>query len=208
VAGAALMLCALLLAGPPEMSFAETPHEKARAMEPEQQVDYLRGLQREGDHSAELHFLMGNAFYSLEQIDSSIFHLDMATKIDTAYSKAWVNLGIAYETGHRSRDARAAFQRAIEVNPEDVLAHCHLGFNYFEAGDVDRAVKLYVRALEIDENSAQAHYNLGLAFADARLFNEALAEWNRVVEIDPDGDLGRIAAENVDLIKTYLDLKE
>ena len=87
-----------------------------------------------------------------------------------------------------------------------MLAYCHLGYSHFERGEVDRAVRLYTRALEIDPNSAQARYNLGLAFADAKLFSEALVEWNRVVELDHDGELGKIAGENVKLIQTYLDM--
>ena len=59
----------------------------------------------------------------------------------------------------------------------------------------------------IDPECAQAHYNLGLAFADAKIFGEALLEWKKVVEIDGDGDLGRTAAENVELIQTYMELE-
>ena len=59
---------------------------------------------------------------------------------------------------------------------------------------------------KVNPNSAQARYNLGLAFAETRIFNEALIEWNKVIEIDPDGPLGKIAAENVELIKTYMEL--
>lgn len=179
---------------------------KIEKMRPFEQIEYLRGLESDGERGAELYYHMGNAFYSLEQPDSSITYLRMATRIDTTYSRAWVNLGIAYDTSRRRRDARDAYNHAIAVNPNDVLAYCHLGFNYFEGGDVDRAVKLYGRALEIDPDSAQARYNLGLAFADAKLFHEALIEWNRVVELDPDGQLGKIAAENAGLIQTYLEL--
>jgi tetratricopeptide (TPR) repeat protein len=182
----------------------EADFEGLSAMPPAERLEYLRGLQKKGMHSAELHFHMGNTFYALEQPDSTIAHLTMATEIDSTYSKAWVNLGITYDTMRKSRQARDAYKRAIDANPDDVLAYCHLGYNYFEAGDVDRAVGLYTRALEVDPESAQAHYNLGLAFANAKMFPEALREWNRVVEIDPDGQLGRTAKENVELIHTYL----
>ena len=66
----------------------------------------------------------------------------------------------------------------------------------------------YRKALKIDPNSAQARYNLGLAFANFKLFKEALVEWQKVVELDPEGELGKLAAENVELIKTYVELGE
>jgi len=185
---------------------ASDPYARLRTLEPMAQMEYLRGLEKDGDHSAKLHFHMGNVFFSLEQMDSSIAHLIKSTEIDSTDSKTWVNLGIVYDSSRRFRDARVAYERAIEVNPEDVLAYCHLGFNYFEQRQVDEAVELYLQALEVDPESAQARYNLGLAFANAKLFQEALVEWNRVVEIDGDGPLGNMAAENVEMIETYLEL--
>jgi cytochrome c-type biogenesis protein CcmH/NrfG len=63
----------------------------------------------------------------------------------------------------------------------------------------------YRRALALDPNSAQAHYNLGLAFAETKVFKEALVEWEKVVALDPNGELGKAAAENVRLLRQYVD---
>jgi superkiller protein 3 len=182
--------------------------EELEGKSPEERIGYLRNLIDRGAESSEVHFYMGNAFYSIGEIDSSIVHLRRATSLDPEYAKAWVNLGIAYDTRGSTGPARMAYEAAIDVNPDDVLAYCHLGFNLYSRGDKDGAVKMYTRALAIDPRSAQAHYNLGLAFADAKMFTEALREWNLVIEIEPDGDLGRVARENVGLIETYLQLEQ
>jgi superkiller protein 3 len=107
----------------------------------------------------------------------------------------------------RSLDARGALQKAIEVNPNDVLAYCHLGYLEQSFGDYGAAMENYRRALAIDPNSVQAHYNLGLAFADSKVFKEALVEWEKVVALDPDGELGKMAAENVRLLRQYVEAK-
>lgn len=182
--------------------------DRLEGKSPEERVGYLRNLIDRGNASAEVHFYMGNAFFSMGEIDSSIIHLRRATTLDPEYTKAWVNLGIAYDTRGSNGPARMAYEAALEVNPDDVLAYCHLGFNYYSRGDKDTAMKMYERALAIDPRSAQAHYNLGLAFADAKMFDEALREWNLVIEIEPDGELGRVAGENVGLIRAYLELEQ
>jgi tetratricopeptide (TPR) repeat protein len=115
-------------------------------------------------------------------------------------------MGIALDTKGQFSRARWAYQRALDINPEDVLAYCHLGFNYYSRGRHAEAMENYRKALEIDPNNAQAHYNLGLAFANNKIFKEALVEWQKVVELDPGGDLGKLAAENVELIKTSIDM--
>lgn len=181
---------------------------KVRAMPVEERVDYLRSLLAEGQRDPRIHFQLGNAFYAMGQMDSATASFYRATQIDTNYSRAWVNLGIAYDEQHQFSAARQAYKAAIKADPQDVLAYCHLGQNHFERKEVDEAIKLYVKALAIDPNSAQAHYNLGLAFAESKVFAEALLEWRRVVELDPGGDLGRVAAENISLIETYLELEQ
>jgi superkiller protein 3 len=172
----------------------------------EERVSYLRGLKAKGEWGAAPSFYLGNAYLSLDNPDSAIVYYEEAVALDSTYAKAYVNLGIAYDRIKRFDRAKSSFEKAIEVNPQDVLAHCHLGHYYHVRGGLGRAVSYYQMALEIDPESAQAHYNLGLAFADSRLFSEAVREWERVVALSPDSEVGKTAAENVKLIKTYMDI--
>jgi len=183
-------------------------HDRLDGMTPQQQLEYLDTYLDKGVTDARIHFFKGNAFFAIEQYDSSIAEFKRAVEIDKDYAKAYVNMGIVLDTTRKFLDARSAYERAIEINPEDVLAYCHLGFNYYSGGQHETAMECYQKALRIDPNSAQAHYNLGLAFANAKIFEEALVEWRKVIEVDPDGQLGKMAAENVQLIKTYMELVE
>jgi tetratricopeptide (TPR) repeat protein len=172
----------------------------------EDQVPYLKSLLTEGGGKADVSFYLGNAYLGLENPDSAVVYFAKTVAIDSMYAKAYVNMAIALEQLDRFEEAKRSYLLAIERNPNDVLAHCHLGHYYYVRGQIAEAVDYYRRALLIDPNSAQAHYNLGLAFADSRLFAEAVREWDRVVELSPDSELGRTAAENVALIRTYLEV--
>jgi tetratricopeptide (TPR) repeat protein len=206
---AAALLMAVFLASTVAAAGGDSPDnlkDRLEGMTPEEKIAYLDKLIEDGVDDARIHFFKGNAWFTSEQYDSAIVEFGRAVELDENYAKAWVNLGIVYDQTRKFPDARRAYARALQINPDDVLAHCHLGFNYYSAGKHDKAMWHYEKALEIDPGSAQAHYNLGLAFANAKIFKEALVEWRKVVELDPDGQLGNMAAENVELIKTYMEL--
>jgi tetratricopeptide (TPR) repeat protein len=187
------------------------------AMPPAAQLDTLRMLQRANPDDSRLVFHIGNAYYSLGEAepaerrsraiayyDSAVAAYQRATELDSTYSRAYVNMGLALDGAGKRREAVKVYERAIQVNPRDVLAYCHLGFLEHTLGDNDRAMQLYQQALAIDPDSPQAHYNLGLAFAEARIFQEALREWEAAARADPDGELGKVAAENARILRQYL----
>ncbi len=182
--------------------------ERLDALSPEDQLSLLQGMTAAGQHGAKIYFYIGNSFFSLEQLDSAVVAYGRAIDEDSTYVKAWVNMGLAYDDQRQGAAAQRAYEEALKIDPSDVLALCHLGFNHFSRGNTNKAIRHYLKALKIAPDSAQAHYNLGLAFADTKVFGEALVEWRKVVELDPDGELGRTAAENVELIQTYLELDD
>ncbi len=197
---------------------APTLAQQLSTMTPEDQLAFLRGLEREKPGDASVAFHIGIAYYSIgtaipaeentravAYYDSAVAAYTRAVEIDSTYSKAYVNMGLAYEAASKRPDARRVLQKAIEVNPNDVLAYCHLGQLEQGNGNYAEAMQLYQKALAIDPNSAQAHYNLGLAFAEKKLFREALVEWEKVIALDPDGELGKTANENVRIIRQYLE---
>lgn len=199
---------------------APTLAQRLAAMSSEDQLDTLRTLERAQPGDATIAFQFGNAYYGIGDsfpaegrsqavayYDSAVTAYRRAVAIDSTYSKAYVNMGLAYDAMGKRADARGALQKAIAVNPNDVLAYCHLGYVEQSFGDYAEAMNNYRRALAIDPNSAQAHYNLGLAFADSKVFQEALVEWEKVVVLDPDGALGKMAAENVRLLRQYVEAK-
>jgi tetratricopeptide (TPR) repeat protein len=203
-------MAALFAAAPPALAGDDDPLDGLKVrlddMAPEAQIVYLDSLLAAGIEDARVHFFKGNAYFTVEQNDSAIAEFTRAVQIDNQYAKAYVNLGIVYDHTRRPAEARRAYVTALQINPDDVLAYCHLGYNYYITGDHAAAMKYYGKALAIDPNSAQAHYNLGLAFANAKMFKEALLEWQTAAELDPDGTLGKMAAENVELIRKYMEL--
>lgn len=215
---ALLMACALACSKAAKDTPAVSLNEQMVGMTDAERLVFLRNLDRQKPGDATVAFQLGNTYYSMGDgyvghddhmarayYDSAVGEYQRAVDIDSTYSKAYVNMGLAYEGAGKKPDARRVLQQAVAINPNDVLAHCHLGQLEQSYGNYADAIKLYRRALEVDPNSAQAHYNLGLAFAENRVFREAMIEWEKVIALDPDGELGRTASENVRMIKQYVE---
>ena len=202
-------------AAPPAAKVDNSLGARLNAMTPQAQIDTMRALVKADTSDAQLRFFAGNAYYSYASgldasaanrnayFDSADAQYQGAVKIDSTMSKVWVNMGLAFVDAGKRPQARHAFEKAIEVNPRDVLAYCHLGYLDHMTGNLSDAMAMYKQALSIDPNSSQAHYNLGLAFAEQKIFNEAVREWQIVIKSDPDSDLGKTAAENVKIITQY-----
>src|SRR5438105_1236051 len=71
-------------------------------------------------------------------------------------------------------DARAAYERAIDLDPHHVDAHVNLGRILHESGAPLAAEQHYRAALEIEPDHAVAIFNLGVALDDLGRLTEAI----------------------------------
>jgi tetratricopeptide (TPR) repeat protein len=83
------------------------------------------------------------------------------------------------------RGAEAAFQRALNSNPSDAIAHEWFGWCLFALGRPAKAIAELRRARDLDPVSARAHASLAMALYFARRHADALAQLQRAVELDP-----------------------
>jgi Flp pilus assembly protein TadD len=78
--------------------------------------------------------------------------------------RLFTNLGLTHFRLHQAELAEQAFQQAIARNPDDAVAHNHLGIIQRQQGRFQDALLEYQRAIEIDSRYARAHLNLGILF--------------------------------------------
>jgi len=90
----------------------------------------------------------------------------------------------AYE-GNDFFEAEKLYRRAIELNPNNALAHNNLGNVLRDLKRHDEAEAMYRRAIELNPNNALAHNNLGNALRDLKRHDEAEAMYRRAIELDP-----------------------
>jgi tetratricopeptide (TPR) repeat protein len=82
--------------------------------------------------------------------------------------------------------AISAYDRAIEIDARDTLAHINRGNALLELGNFEAALAAFDRAIEIDPRNSWAHSRRGAVLCDhLDRPGEALAEFDRAIELDP-----------------------
>jgi XTP/dITP diphosphohydrolase len=77
------------------------------------------------------------------------------------------------------------FQRAVQANPKDAMAHMMLGAALYWNGDVDGSLAAYAKSLELDPDNAQAHMLVGISQAWKGEQRASYAAFKRAAELDP-----------------------
>jgi DNA-binding winged helix-turn-helix (wHTH) protein/TolB-like protein len=138
-------------------------------------------------------YLRGLDLYSRHDFPPAIKMLEKSTAIDPKYALAWAYLGAAYtsdaafEFGGRDQydKARAAYERALSLQPGQLEAKIFLANLLVDTGKVEQAVPLLREALKTNPNHAEAHWELGYAYRFAGMLEESVAECERARQLDP-----------------------
>ncbi len=106
----------------------------------------------------------------------------------------WHDLGALYLRRGALAESRAAFERAVELDPSLSSAHNNLGNTYAMLGELERAVESYRRAIAGDPALSAAHANAAVALFQLGNNDEALVHARAAAELDPRSAATQISA--------------
>lgn len=117
--------------------------------------------------------------------------IELSGRLVDRYSRsprAWLTRGFALQSVDRHEDARVAFGKAIEIDPQMYAAHMALGFSYLfnEPRNPETAVVHMEHGAEISPREAKAHEALGDAYRAQGDFFGARDAYSKAMELDPD----------------------
>jgi len=98
---------------------------------------------------------------------------------------AWLNLGDLLARRQDHAGAIAAFQRALELEPENPHAHNDIGCALIVLGRADEALAWLRRAAELDPAGKDGPSNLGLALSTLGRHDEAVASFREALRREP-----------------------
>ena len=100
----------------------------------------------------------------------------MGKPLEDYSSDDWYNYGIELEESGDS-DANDAYERAIELDPDNVDAYINLGRLYQLAGELDHADKFYQKALDLEPGNQIANFNAGTVLDEQSNYDEAIEHY-------------------------------
>lgn len=195
-----LWLCGSLATGMPSSAQTGSRDEENKASPEEAERSLKRRLAaNSGDYEAA--YELAKLYYDQGNRDQTEKWFRRVLEIRPEYVPAMIQLGVVLNEAGKSEEALQQYDRALGINPRDAGILCHKGQALYALRRREEAVALYIEAIRISEDSQLAHYWLGIAFADAGIYREAIVEWQRVVNIDETSELGRAAAEGIEVLK-------
>ena len=96
------------------------------------------------------------------------------------------NLGKVWDEAHRTDDAVASYNKAIELDPARADAWINLGIDLHAQGDKDAALKAFLRADALKPGVASTQFNLGVLYEQLKLWPEAAATLEQATRLKQD----------------------
>jgi len=100
-------------------------------------------------------------------------------------ANAWYEIACDLELTS-AEEARTAYERTIELDPDHADAHVNLGRLLHEEGAPAAAEQHYRRALDADPEHPTAAFNLGVALEDLGRLRDAREAYEHALALDPD----------------------
>ena len=131
---------------------------------PGEAIEKLVPLQKRYDGDPDVAINLGGAYILQRKWDKAVSVLEPASAQNPDNIMIWTNLGAAYlgrlETAgpqHQKR-AIAAYERALQIDPNAPNVNYHLGLIYKERGELLRAITFFERAREVNPTDRDAQY--------------------------------------------------
>ncbi len=157
---------------------------------------------------------LGEAYESMSkwQEAADTYQKSIALKPDV--SANYNNLGNDLAKLGKVDDARAAYQKYVDLNPTDAaLAWRNFGIVLYQANRMKEAVEPLQKATTLDPKNAQAWLLLGIALVNTMEFKTegdkitpvikpgTIEAYQHAIDLDPNGDVGKQAKDGMDSLQ-------
>ena len=123
---------------------------------------------------------------------------------DPSNRGAWVALGNIYFDNNQFVDAIDAYDKALELDPEDANVLTDQGVMFRRLGWFDKAIENFRTATELAPANPTPWYNLGVVYrTDLNDFPKAIEAWNRFLELTPSGPAAEQVRQQIEVMKNH-----
>ena len=109
-----------------------------------------------------------------------------ALMYDNNLAEAYRAMGLSYFLWGKLSEATASCTKAVEIDPDDFIAHWTLGRIYFTLGKHEEALELFRKVAEIKPSFYAGHMDVAQTCVGLGRTEEADAAYRRLLEIMPN----------------------
>ncbi|AMK10828.1 MAG: tetratricopeptide repeat protein [Pseudodesulfovibrio sp.] len=165
----------------------------------EEGISVLGERLKENPDDASSSYYVGRYHLALNQPSEALPFLETAARLepDNADYAFWT--GVAYWALLDFDRERAAYLRAVSLDPNHISAHLYLGHGYMDHEQWGKAIEEYDTVLKLDKYNPEALYNRARALAALGKTKDEIAAWKKFLEFYPDGSMAMTATEQLNL---------
>ncbi|MEO7142809.1 MAG: tetratricopeptide repeat protein, partial [Bryobacteraceae bacterium] len=128
-------------------------------------------------------YLRAKVYTEQNDVGKAAGELKEAVALRPDFAEAWSDLGLARKTLLDDDDALKAYQRAVDLSPDDAVAQTRLGSQYLHQGQAHSAVAHLREAMRLNPKDQPALYNLQLALRQDGQLEQADAVKGKLEEL-------------------------
>ena len=155
-----------------------------RIIEVRKNRDMLKQLEAERERNKRLEVRVAELQTSLSDVNKH----EIKEIVNALSASDWLNKG--FDTSDSQLKINY-FTKAIELDPEYVLAYVFRGGAYSELSNHDEAAQDLTKAIELDPKNSMAYAHRGQSYIELGRQDEALNDVNKAIKLDPNYGLPR-----------------
>lgn len=142
---------------------------------------------------------LGTAYLDNRQWDKAIesFEDVLSDVLYTTPQYPLANLGIAYFNKKEYSLAEGYFQKAIQIQPNFILALNGLGQTYMTKGQHAKAAQEFEKAARYAHRDPFLHFQLAKAYELSGKYEDAVRAYGKVIDLAPESDMATSAKQKV-----------
>ena len=113
------------------------------------------------------------------------FQKALARTPEKEKDKAWRNIGLAHQELSQWEEAIRAFEKAVQLQPQEAGSRVSLGTLYLKRNRLEEAARELATAVQLDAELAEAKAWLGRAYSRAGRPQQALEAFRQAIALDP-----------------------
>lgn len=170
-------------------------------------MDYMKSAININPKNAKLHFMYGvmldsarNFEASMEQYNLALQYGDKSPELMEILENKWtqnvvnspsdaqgyVNLGAIYQKQGNLEAARAQYQKAYQLNPDDEVIMYNLASLYVQQKNYQGALNVYDKLLAKKPNNAEVLEYKATALKELTRYDEALSTYEKLLALNPN----------------------